>query len=371
VFLAIVLSIWTLMHVYVVWRAASVPLIARLQPRWPIVAALLLLYSSYVLARFAGRTPMRALAGPLEVIGATWIGVLFLALTCFLILDVVTACGWVFPAAAPRLRGWALVAAGLLSAGALVQGLRPPVVNAFEIELKGLPSNLDRTVLVFVSDLHLGTMIGEGWLRARIAQVEALGPDIVVVGGDVFEGDSDRERGLLPVLRQMKARLGVYAVNGNHDGYGRGPGGMSLLEEAGFTVLDNRWSLAAPGLAVAGVDDLGFRRGLNTDAKAVERALAGRPPGIGTVFVTHVPAGAEPAARAGAGLMLAGHTHAGQIWPFSIIVRLATPLFAGRYDVDGMPVIVCRGTGTFGPRMRLWRPGEILRISLRSPARTP
>jgi predicted MPP superfamily phosphohydrolase len=64
--------------------------------------------------------------------------------------------------------------------------------------------------------------------------------------------------------------------------------------------------------------------------------------------------------------MLCGHTHGGQIWPFGYLTRLTYPLLAGRYEVGGMPVIVSRGAGTWGPRMRLWRPGEILRVTLRT-----
>jgi predicted MPP superfamily phosphohydrolase len=65
------------------------------------------------------------------------------------------------------------------------------------------------------------------------------------------------------------------------------------------------------------------------------------------------------------GLMLSGHTHGGQIWPFDYLGRRVYPLFEGRYEVDRMTVIVCRGTGTWGPRMRLWRPSEMLRVTLR------
>jgi predicted MPP superfamily phosphohydrolase len=63
--------------------------------------------------------------------------------------------------------------------------------------------------------------------------------------------------------------------------------------------------------------------------------------------------------------MLSGHTHDGQIWPFRYVVRTQFPYLAGRYDVGGMPLIVSRGAGTWGPRMRLWHPGEILRVTLR------
>ena len=64
--------------------------------------------------------------------------------------------------------------------------------------------------------------------------------------------------------------------------------------------------------------------------------------------------------------MLSGHTHEGQIWPFRYLVHFTHPFLAGRYEVNGMPIIVCRGTGTWGPRMRLWSRGEIARIILRS-----
>ena len=99
--------------------------------------------------------------------------------------------------------------------------------------------------------------------------------------------------------------------------------------------------------------------------RAVEQTLANRPPGA-VILLSHSPLLADVAATAGAGLMLSGHTHNGQIWPFGYLVRLSYPLLGGRYEVGGMPVIVCCGTGTWGPRMRLWRPGEILRITLRS-----
>jgi predicted MPP superfamily phosphohydrolase len=85
------------------------------------------------------------------------------------------------------------------------------------------------------------------------------------------------------------------------------------------------------------------------------------------VLLSHTPWQADRAARAGAELMLSGHTHGGQIWPFGYLVQTAYPLLAGRYDVDGMPMIVSRGTGTWGPRMRLWHRSEILRVTLHAP----
>jgi len=67
--------------------------------------------------------------------------------------------------------------------------------------------------------------------------------------------------------------------------------------------------------------------------------------------------------------MFSGHTHGGQIWPFGYLIKRIYPLFEGRYEMEGMTVIICRGTGTWGPRMRLWRPSEILRVKLHAKER--
>ncbi|MBI2840089.1 MAG: hypothetical protein HYX75_17375 [Acidobacteria bacterium] len=98
-------------------------------------------------------------------------------------------------------------------------------------------------------------------------------------------------------------------------------------------------------------------------------ALEGRPPGV-TVFLPHTPRWTEEAAAAaGVDLMISGHTHNGQIWPFTFFVQSQYLHVSGHYTVGAMHLLVCRGTGTWGPRMRLWQRSEILRITLRhSPA---
>lgn len=131
--------------------------------------------------------------------------------------------------------------------------------------------------------------------------------------GDIFEGHGTPDRELLPALRRLTAPLGAWAILGNHEFHGDPAVTAGFMREAGFEVLRNRW--------------------------------------------------AEP--RAGVDLMLSGHTHGGQLWPFGYLVRQVFPLYQGRHEVEGMPLIVSRGTGTWGPRMRLWRPAEILRITLR------
>ena len=358
----ILISACTFMHVYVFWRAASVPFVDRHVPRKVFIGAGVILWAIFFFGRIIGHGGTGVLAGTLEFLGMNWMVFLFLIFISLLSIDMATLFGFLMPRLSSSLRGWALLVGVVLSVIALFQGLRPPVVEKYEISLPGLPDGMDGTVLVALSDMHLGSQLGERWLATRVAQVEALRPDLVVLLGDIFEGHGPPENQLIVTLKQLSAPLGIWAVPGNHEFHGGGD--MSLFDEVSFKLLRNGWAEVRPGLVLAGVDDLTARRRNGQGGDPISQALVGRPPGA-TILLSHTPWQAERAAKAGVGLMLSGHTHGGQIWPFDYLVRSRYPLLEGRYDVDGMTVIVCRGTGTWGPRMRLWRPSEMLRVTLR------
>lgn len=366
VFLTVVLSLWTLMHVYAVWRAWQLPGLCSPAAHRAVVLACAVLWACYPLGRMASRGSLSWLSYPLELMGAVWMGVLLLAVVWLLAADVVTGFGFFMPLAAPKVRLAALGVAGLLAVVAAVQAQRPPAVREIEVSLAGLPMNLDGKVAVQLSDMHLGTLLAHRWLHRLRERVDGLRPDILLVTGDLVDGDASKVERFLPELKRFGAPLGVYAVTGNHEFYAGLDKCVALFEAAGYTVLRDRWVEAAPGLVLAGVDDLTARRQFQMDGDPVARALAHRPPGA-TLFLCHSPLKVEEAASLGAGLMLSGHTHDGQIWPFGYVVRLTYPYLAGRYAVGEMTLLVSRGTGFWGPPMRLWHRSEILRITLRSP----
>ncbi len=350
------------MHIYVFWRAASVPFVDRHVPRKILIGVGVILWAIFFFGRVIGHGGTGVLAGTLEFLGMNWMAVLFLTFIPLLAIDLATLFGFLMPRLSCSLRGWALLVGVVLSVIALFQGLRPPVVEKYEVSLPGLPDAMDGTVLVALSDMHLGSQIGARWLAARIAQIKAQRPDLVVLLGDIFEGHGPPEDQLIVTLKQLSAPLGIWAVPGNHGFHGGG--NMSLFEEVSFKLRRNDWAEVRPGLVLAGVNDLTARHRTGKGGDPISQALVGRPTGA-TILLSHTPWQAERAAKAGVGLMLCGHTHGGQIWPFDYLVRSRYPLLEGRYEVDGMTVIVCRGTGTWGPRMRLWRPSEILRVTLR------
>jgi predicted MPP superfamily phosphohydrolase len=360
---SILTSVVTLVHVYVFWRAYSIPFLNRHVPPTIFAGAGLILWAVFFFGRVIGHRGTGVVAQSLELAGMTWMGILFLSVVCLIITELITGFGFLLPRQAPKMRGAALFIGGCLCVIALVQGMRPPVVQNYEVNLTGLPRDLDGTVLVAMSDLHLGSQLGKKWLENRVDQVQQQHPDLVLLLGDTFEGHGVSQGELLPTLRGLSAPLGVFAVPGNHEFHGNDNTGMFLIEEAGFQPLLNRWVEIRSGLIISGIEDLtnNHRKGRNSDP--LSKALANRTPGA-TILLSHTPWQVVRAANAGVGLMLSGHTHGGQIWPFGYLIQRSYPFLEGMYELPGMTVIVSRGTGTWGPRMRLWRPGEILRVTL-------
>jgi len=360
----ILITICTLMHVYVFWRASSVPLILQHLPLKILVGIGIILWAVFYLGRVVGHGESGVLARGIEFLGMTWMAFLFLSFILLFAIDLVTLFGLFASRLSASLRGFALLAGAVLSAIALIQGLRPPVITEYEVNLTNLPKEMDRTVVVAIGDTHLGSQIGADWLAGRIDQIKAQQPDLVVFLGDIFEGHGASGDKLMTEFKKLSSSMDVWAVTGNHEFHGGGRA-IQMMEESGFKLLRNRWVEVRPGLIFAGVDDLTTRQRRGQKDDFILQALAKRPPGA-TVLLSHTPWEVKRAAKMGVGLMLSAHTHGGQIWPFDYLVRSSYPYLEGLYRMNGMTLIVSRGTGTWGPRMRLWLPGEILRLTLRS-----
>jgi uncharacterized protein len=354
----------TLLQIYVFWRIISMPALQRDGTRKTFYAAGLALWAVFLAGRLYGHGGSSRLAVALESVGMIWMVVLFLIAVCFLVVDAVTGFGAFFPRAVQRMRSAALAAGLLMSVIAFIQGHRAPVIESFFVTIPGLPTELEGKTLVALADLHFGATLGDVWLAARVRQVMAERPDLVVLLGDVVEGDSEFDEKFASSLSGLSAPLGVWGVLGNHESHGPAGKNAGHLAEAGVHVLRSERTEIRPDFFLAGVNDVTSGEKNGRMIAELNKTLQGLPTGAATILLSHAPVGADFAAAHGVSLMLSGHTHGGQIWPFSYIVGLRYPMRDGRYTVGGMTVIVCRGTGTWATRMRLWSPSSILRITL-------
>ncbi len=375
---ALAISILVGIHVYIARRLVIEPGLA--EPwRSAALAAVALLGASLFLQPFArrrlGPVLARALAWPASLwMGFAWLLLCGLAASDLLLWALANAARAASdaaePAAAPGLRAAAVVAAALVAgAFAVRQALRPPEVRRVEIALERWPRALDGFRIAQISDLHIGPILGREFAALVTARVNALSPDLIAVTGDLVDGSVRRLADEVAPLAALRARHGVFFVTGNHDHYSGASAWAARARELGMRVLRNeRVEIAVEGARfdLVGVDD---HRGNPAAAEGREdlpRALSGRDPARPALLLAHDPSTFKRACRAGIDLQLSGHTHGGQIWPFVYLVRLAVPFVAGLYTRNGSCLYVSRGTGFWGPAMRLRAPAEISVITLRA-----
>ena len=354
----------TLMHLYVCWRLWSLPGVRRWISRRAFVTVAALVWAAGVAGRIWGHDGEGAVAAVAELLAMDWLGVLLLMTVSLLAVDLLSGFGLWLRRRLSMLRTAGLTVGALLSVVAMVQGTRAPVIQQYEARIDGLPTALEGRTLVVLSDLHLGAQLGRRWLDGRVDQVSALKPDLVLLLGDLFEGHGLPSADLLPGLRRLTAPLGVWAILGNHEFHGAPEAIAALLEAAGIRVLRNARATPLPGLTLVGVENPTHSRVEARDRDALVRLLS-EPTQGAVILLSHAPRHDDTASTAGVDLMLAGHTHGGQIWPFGYLVATLFPRYEGHHRIDGMNLIVSRGAGTWGPRMRLWRPAEILRVTLK------
>jgi hypothetical protein len=348
------------MQCYVFWRASSVPIIYRLVSGRSLFVLGLVIIAFFILSRFLSPLLLGRLARPAELWSMTWLATLFLMTTSLLVVEIATGFGLFLKRYQALLRGLALILGVLFSLLAVIQGQRQPVVQSYNVYMKKLPRNLDGTVIVALSDLHLGIIQDDEWLSECVKLVQAERPDVILLLGDIFDGHGIFVKELFSGLGRLSAPLGVWGVLGNHDFYGNLNVQTVLFDQVGIHLLRNTWVHLSPGLVLAGIDYKSTNQNTET---FMNSALDQRPMGA-TVLLSHAPWAEKFASRKGVDLMLSGHTHGGQIWPFGYLVQQKFPMLSGQYDVMGMTAIVSRGVGTWGPRMRLWQRSEILRMTL-------
>ncbi|TRY89492.1 hypothetical protein DNTS_016065 [Danionella cerebrum] len=270
----------------------------------------------------------------------------------------------------------ALLVTAILAVYGLVNAAQPPRVVEVEIPVEKLPESLNGLKLVLLSDIHLGPTVGRSKLQHVVTMVNELDPDVVVIVGDLTDSQVSRLRSAAEPLGQMKPRLGSFFATGNHDYYTADiEGWFEFLHTMGIESLHNnhakvfRPEQAGDWICLAGIDDLEARMlrypGHGMD---VEKALSGCSAESPIILLAHQPQAAKQALqqRPDISLVLSGHTHAGQLFPLTILAFLMNPFFCGLYRVsEHSMVYVTPGTVYYGIPMRIFSHSEITNIILK------
>ncbi len=258
---------------------------------------------------------------------------------------------------------------GLLGGFGLFQATRRPNIIKQPITINTLPESLNGLRIVQISDLHIGPTIKADYARTVVNLVNELNADLIFFTGDMVDGSVDHLTNDVEPLREMKAKHGKYFVTGNHEYYSGADRWVEKVRELGMTPLMNEHvilNIDGASLAIAGVTDLMAHRVIKSHQSDPQKAVAGIPGKIPTLLLAHQPGSADQTNGLKIDLMLSGHTHGGQFIPFNLALARIEKYSAGLYQHGEMQVYVNRGTGYWGPPLRLGIPSEITLVELHS-----
>lgn len=361
-FLLTFLAVYGGMNAWFFWRLSS----ALALGRWklPVGLILVLMILAPMLVRWTENSGREALARILAYAGYSWMGILLLFVTMSLLVEfcrLVSRVAGVGEAVLPAASFYVPLAFALvMSTYGFFEAAR---IRTERIVIRSpkVPKEAGELRIVQVSDVHLGLLVRERRLEKILREVEAARPDILVASGDTVDGQLADLSRLREMLERVRPPLGKFAVTGNHEYYARIDQSLAFLRSCGFTVLDGKTATPNSWLTLAGVDDPVSRRFGGTTGEA---GLLVQNRGVFTLLLKHRPEIA-PESRGNFDLQLSGHVHQGQIFPFVFVTRLSYPVPTGLSSVtSASSLYVSRGSGTWGPPMRVLAPPEVTVIRL-------
>ncbi len=372
-FLVSILLVYSLLHLYIFLKIKAALTFGNGTTIF-LLFFMAIMVSAPVIVRVSERDGFEFSARLISYIGYTWMGFAFLFLSVSLAIDLyrffLYASGFILQmdishlAPSPRSAFVIpLVVAAVISAYGYFEA-RSIRNETVIIKSPKIPKEVGTLRIVQISDVHLGLIVREGRLKRILREVKRAKPDILVSTGDLVDGQIDSLTGLAKALKAINPKYGKFAITGNHEFYAGLDQALLFTEKAGFTVLRGEALTVAGILTIAGVDDpTGKRFGLLTGVS--ERALlSGLPREKFTLLLKHMPVVDENALGL-FDLQLSGHTHKGQIFPFSLITRLFFPTYAGLLHLPNNSYLyVSKGSGTWGPPIRFLSPPEVTAIEL-------
>ena len=245
--------------------------------------------------------------------------------------------------------------------------------NAYNLKITevSIPMNgLEKSVkALHLTDTHIGHFRGASNLQKIVDEINDQNVDVVFFTGDLLDSRIQLKPESMDPLRNLKAP--IYFVEGNHDLYTGVDAIKGYLKKIGVNVLQNEithWNdLQIIGLNHMLADSNSFDMHAAQNGKTVQSVLQELEidKNIPTVLLHHGPSGIKYAEQANVDLYLAGHTHGGQMWPFTIFADYIFEVHRGLHKINNTNVYVCEGTGTFGPPMRIGSKSEMTIINLK------
>ncbi|MGE5680919.1 MAG: metallophosphoesterase [Bacillota bacterium] len=373
IFISLVLCVYGLINFYIFIRGwQAIPKESSFRIYYLVI--FLVLSLSYILGRVLERNAVTPLSSSLIWVGSFWLGMMVYFLFGVILLDLLRAINYfipLFPAAV--IRDWErtkFLSAVVLTAIVIITVIAGRI-NAVTPRVLTMDLKIDKKVgpvktlnIAAASDIHLGTIIGNGRLEYLVDKINSLNPDIILFPGDIVDEDLRPviKQNLGETLKKLKAKYGVYAITGNHEFYGGVEAAARYLNDHGIQMLRDKTLKIDNSFYLIGRED----RTLNQvrKRKTLEELMTDIDSTKPIIMMDHQPFELDDAVSHGVDLQLSGHTHHGQLWPFNFITNRVYEVSWGFKKKENTNIYVSSGFGGWGPPIRLGNRPEIVNIKL-------
>ncbi len=242
----------------------------------------------------------------------------------------------------------------------LIGGLKKPVLNHKKIKIKNFP--FKNFKIIQLTDLHIGLTVTEAFVKECVERINEQKPDMIVITGDLVDLKIEKVKQKLEPLRNLQSRYGTFYVLGNHEYYHGAASIVEHLRTLGIKPMLNENTVIGQDdrqFNLVGINDLISKR-MNTMPYDIKQSFKEIDNDKCTIVLAHQPKTVEITQHIPYDLMISGHTHGGQIFPFGLLVIIDQPYLAGLYQIDSKKqIFVSRGAGYWGPPVRVLAPSEI------------
>ena len=372
-FLLLFFTVYSLVHLYGFLKIRSA-LFFSLKTSLPLILFMMVMVAAPVLVRVLENNEFYSSARFMSYTGYVWMGIVVLFFWFSLTLDLyhllISGAQFIVRKDLTRFtlspRFAFLVTLSLSLITALYGYFEALSIKAEHIIVTSpkIPDKVGTIRIVQISDVHVGLIVRHSRLKRILSKVKEADPDILVSTGDLIDGQINRLQGIAELFQEIKPRYGKYAIRGNHEYYAGLTQAMEFTQRAGFTLLVNKGITVQGLINLVGVDDQAAQRyGLSHNFSEKE-LLSQMPEDKFTLFLKHRPFIEHESTRF-FNMQLSGHAHKGQIFPFRLITKTIYPTDNGYLELPNHSFLyVSRGSGTWGPPIRVLSPPEVTIIDL-------
>ena len=372
-FFIVVLTIYILANLYIFFKGYNItPNTGKI--RLLYLLGFILLSSTFIAGKILERNNSSVFADILNIVGGFWMAFMLYAILLLLLSDIVLLFNrfihFIPTDNVFTFKKFAFYSSIGFTAVAIIVGFLiaiTPVVSRYDITIDKPANNGKEFRIAAVSDIHLGSIIRKRSMRVLSRMLSDLKPDVTLFLGDIVDGEIGPvlRSDLLSEFKCPECISGIYAITGNHEYIGGAYQTIPYIESKGIRILKDEIVLLPQGIQLIGRFDRSSTSFNGKERLSLEELMKKVDKTKPVILLDHQPYNLDQSEKNGVDLQLSGHTHNGQLWPITLMVKQMYEVSYGYKKKGNTNIIVSSGYGIWGPRIRLGSRSEVVLVTIK------